>query len=177
VRRWWRTASVALVRQVLRQLATSESGADPRRAVASGLIPQRAHGHAAATVSIHTTRSLVERIVETALRAQVMSGLMADACFAPVDASGLAVGLPEGVMGNSEVGHLTIGAGQAQYQDLVRINLALKDGTFNKQEHLVVRGPPPRMCVRSLAPYTASGRAVAPDPIGIYPPLCAACTR
>lgn len=67
----------------------------------------------------------------------VMSGLMADACFAPVDASGLAVGLPEGVMGNSEVGHLTIGAGQAQYQDLVRINLALKDGTFNKQEHLV----------------------------------------
>jgi len=67
----------------------------------------------------------------------VMSGLMGGgACYAPVDASGLAVGLPEGVMGNSEVGHLTIGAGQAQYQDLVRINLALKDGTFNKQANL-----------------------------------------
>lgn len=69
-----------------------------------------------------------------------MSGLMeGGACYAPVDASGLSVGLPEGVMGNSEVGHLTIGAGQAQYQDLVRINLALKDGTFNQQPNLAVR--------------------------------------
>ena len=77
--------------------------------------------------------------------AQVMSGLMGGgACYAPVDASGLAVGLPEGVMGNSEVGHLTIGAGQAQYQDLVRINLALKDGTFNKQANLAVRPWPTR---------------------------------
>lgn len=64
---------------------------------------------------------------------------MKDHCFAPCDASGLAVGLPEGVMGNSEVGHLTIGAGQAQYQDLVRINLALKDGSFRKAANLVVR--------------------------------------
>ena len=50
--------------------------------------------------------------------------------YTKLDAAGLSVGLPEGVMGNSEVGHLTIGAGQAQYQDLVRINLAMKSGDF-----------------------------------------------
>jgi len=72
-----------------------------------------------------------------AAKTPVMSGMMKDYCFAPVDASGLAVGLPEGVMGNSEVGHLTIGAGQAQFQDLVRINLALKDGTLGKKEGIV----------------------------------------
>ena len=56
---------------------------------------------------------------------------------ATVDASGLAVGLPEGVMGNSEVGHLTMGAGQAQFQDLVRINLSIKDGSFAKNGALL----------------------------------------
>jgi len=47
-----------------------------------------------------------------------------------LNASGLAVGLPEGQMGNSEVGHLTIGSGRIIYQDLVRINNAIKDGSF-----------------------------------------------
>src|SRR6266704_603856 len=42
--------------------------------------------------------------------------------------SGLAVGLPEGQMGNSEVGHTNIGAGRVVYQDLVRINKALAEG-------------------------------------------------
>jgi 2,3-bisphosphoglycerate-independent phosphoglycerate mutase len=45
-------------------------------------------------------------------------------------ASGLDVGLPPGQMGNSEVGHLTIGAGRVVYQDLVRINRSIEDGTF-----------------------------------------------
>jgi 2,3-bisphosphoglycerate-independent phosphoglycerate mutase len=45
-------------------------------------------------------------------------------------ASGLSVGLPEGVMGNSEVGHLNLGAGRVIYQDLVRINLACADGSL-----------------------------------------------
>jgi len=45
-------------------------------------------------------------------------------------ASGEAVGLPEGQMGNSEVGHLTIGAGRILYQDLVRVNHAIADGSF-----------------------------------------------
>jgi 2,3-bisphosphoglycerate-independent phosphoglycerate mutase len=54
-----------------------------------------------------------------------------------LEASGLAVGLPPGQMGNSEVGHLTIGAGRVVYQDLVRINLAIEDGSFMKNEPLV----------------------------------------
>ena len=47
-----------------------------------------------------------------------------------VDASGEAVGLPDGQMGNSEVGHLNLGAGRIIYQDLTRINLAIDRGTF-----------------------------------------------
>ncbi len=46
--------------------------------------------------------------------------------------SGEAVGLPEGVMGNSEVGHLNIGAGRIVYQDLFKINIAIDDGSFFK---------------------------------------------
>jgi 2,3-bisphosphoglycerate-independent phosphoglycerate mutase len=44
--------------------------------------------------------------------------------------SGEAVGLPQGYMGNSEVGHLNIGAGRIVYQDLMRINLSIRDGSF-----------------------------------------------
>jgi len=47
-----------------------------------------------------------------------------------LEASGEAVGLPDGVMGNSEVGHLTLGAGRMVPQDLLRIDLALRDGSF-----------------------------------------------
>ena len=52
--------------------------------------------------------------------------------FTLLRASGEAVGLPEGQMGNSEVGHLNIGAGRIVYQDLTRINLAIRDGSFFK---------------------------------------------
>jgi 2,3-bisphosphoglycerate-independent phosphoglycerate mutase len=51
-------------------------------------------------------------------------------------ASGTSVGLPPGQMGNSEVGHLTIGAGRVVYQDLMRINKAIEDGTFFEIEAL-----------------------------------------
>ena len=51
--------------------------------------------------------------------------------------SGNAVGLPEGQMGNSEVGHLNIGAGRIVYQYITRINLSIKDGTFFKNPELV----------------------------------------
>ncbi|MBG57684.1 MAG: phosphoglycerate mutase (2,3-diphosphoglycerate-independent), partial [Porticoccus sp.] len=44
--------------------------------------------------------------------------------------SGLAVGLPEGQMGNSEVGHMTLGAGRVIYQSFTRINKAIADGDF-----------------------------------------------
>ena len=53
-----------------------------------------------------------------------------------LDASGLAVGLPEGQMGNSEVGHMNLGAGRVVYQDLVKINKAVKDGDLAKHPHL-----------------------------------------
>jgi len=47
-----------------------------------------------------------------------------------IDTFGLSVGLPEGQMGNSEVGHMTIGSGRILYQDLVKISLALDENTF-----------------------------------------------
>lgn len=52
-------------------------------------------------------------------------------------ASGFDVGLPEGQMGNSEVGHLNIGAGRIVYQELTRITKAIKDGDFFENEELV----------------------------------------
>jgi 2,3-bisphosphoglycerate-independent phosphoglycerate mutase len=52
-------------------------------------------------------------------------------------ASGLAVGLPEGQMGNSEVGHLNIGAGRVVYQDLTRITKEIQEGMFFENETLV----------------------------------------
>jgi len=52
-------------------------------------------------------------------------------------ASGEDVGLPDGQMGNSEVGHLNIGAGRVVYQDLVKINMAVKDGTIKENVALV----------------------------------------
>lgn len=53
-----------------------------------------------------------------------------------LEASGLAVGLPEGQMGNSEVGHMNIGAGRVVYQDLVRINKAVEEKELDKNEVL-----------------------------------------
>jgi len=55
-----------------------------------------------------------------------------------IEASGEAAGLPPGQMGNSEVGHLTIGAGRRLYQDLMRVNRAIADGSFF--ENPVLRG-------------------------------------
>jgi len=53
-----------------------------------------------------------------------------------IDTSGLSVGLPEGQMGNSEVGHLSIGSGRILYQDLVKISLALNENTLKDNEVL-----------------------------------------
>ena len=58
-----------------------------------------------------------------------LNKLKAEAPNTALDCHGNEVGLPEGVMGNSEVGHLNIGAGRVVMQDLVRIDLALKDGS------------------------------------------------
>src|ERR1700712_5775748 len=50
---------------------------------------------------------------------------------------GEAVGLPDGQMGNSEVGHLNLGAGRVVYQELQRINVAVRDGSFGQNEILL----------------------------------------
>ncbi len=55
-----------------------------------------------------------------------------------VQTSGLSVGLPDGQMGNSEVGHTNLGAGRIVYQDLVRINRAVEDGSFFQNDALVM---------------------------------------
>lgn len=54
-----------------------------------------------------------------------------------LQASGENVGLPDGQMGNSEVGHLNIGAGRVVYQDLVKINRAIKDGSIRQNPEIV----------------------------------------
>ena len=60
----------------------------------------------------------------------VMDKLMAEYPFVRGNASGMAVGLPEGQMGNSEVGHLNMGAGRIVYQELTRITKEIQDGIF-----------------------------------------------
>ncbi|HEV8269324.1 MAG TPA: 2,3-bisphosphoglycerate-independent phosphoglycerate mutase, partial [Thermoanaerobaculia bacterium] len=54
-----------------------------------------------------------------------------------LEASGEAVGLPAGLMGNSEVGHLNLGAGRMVPQDLLRVDLAIRDGSFFENPALV----------------------------------------
>lgn len=56
--------------------------------------------------------------------------------YTELEASGLFVGLPEGQMGNSEVGHMNIGAGRVVYQDLTFIDKCISDGSFFKNENL-----------------------------------------
>ena len=70
-------------------------------------------------------------------RTPVFDGLVARYPSTQLRASGPAVGLPEGQMGNSEVGHLTIGSGRILLQDLVRVTRAVEDGSFFDNEALV----------------------------------------
>ncbi len=67
----------------------------------------------------------------------VMDKLMSEYPFVEGYASGLAVGLPDGQMGNSEVGHLNMGAGRIVYQELTRITKEINDGDFFKNEALL----------------------------------------
>ncbi len=67
----------------------------------------------------------------------VMDALEKEYPFVKGYASGLAVGLPEGQMGNSEVGHLNMGAGRIVYQELTRITKEIQDGDFFKNEELL----------------------------------------
>lgn len=67
----------------------------------------------------------------------VVDGLWKSYPHATLAASGEAVGLPDGQMGTSEVNHLTLGAGRIVYQDLVRINKAIAEGSFNHNQPLL----------------------------------------
>ncbi len=67
----------------------------------------------------------------------VMDKLMKEYPFVKGNASGLAVGLPDGQMGNSEVGHMNIGAGRIIYQDLTRITKDIEEGTFFENKVLL----------------------------------------
>src|SRR4030065_2053793 len=79
-----------------------------------GINPKK-EGNAIALAKLPVYNSLIKKYPHTVL-----------------DASGESVGLPEGQMGNSEVGHLNIGAGRIVYQDLTRIDLSIKNGDFFK---------------------------------------------
>jgi 2,3-bisphosphoglycerate-independent phosphoglycerate mutase len=67
-------------------------------------------------------------------RTPVFDRLWRDFPHSTLEASGEAAGLPPGQMGNSEVGHLTIGAGRRLYQDLMRVNRSIADGSFFDNE-------------------------------------------
>ncbi|PIE50694.1 MAG: phosphoglycerate mutase (2,3-diphosphoglycerate-independent) [Flavobacteriales bacterium] len=65
-----------------------------------------------------------------------------DSCYqkypnTTLEASGMAVGLPEGQMGNSEVGHMNLGAGRVVYQNLVKINLAVENNSLGQEKEIV----------------------------------------
>lgn len=70
-------------------------------------------------------------------RTPVMDELKKEYPFVKGNASGMAVGLPDGQMGNSEVGHLNMGAGRIVYQELTRITKEIEDGTFFENEALL----------------------------------------
>ena len=70
-------------------------------------------------------------------RTPVMEDLLANYPNATLRTCGEDVGLPEGQMGNSEVGHLNIGAGRIVYQELTRINKSIRDGDFFQNETLI----------------------------------------
>ncbi|NCB93258.1 MAG: 2,3-bisphosphoglycerate-independent phosphoglycerate mutase [Clostridia bacterium] len=67
----------------------------------------------------------------------IMDQLKSQCPFVKGNASGMAVGLPEGQMGNSEVGHLNMGAGRIVYQELTRITKEIQDGDFFQNEALL----------------------------------------
>lgn len=70
-------------------------------------------------------------------RTPVMDKLIKEYPFVHGNASGMAVGLPDGQMGNSEVGHLNMGAGRIVYQDLTKITKAIQDGDFFENKALL----------------------------------------
>ncbi len=69
-------------------------------------------------------------------RTPALDSILYEGCRTTIAVSGRSVGLPEGQMGNSEIGHLNMGAGRIVYQSLTRINNAIADGSFFRNETL-----------------------------------------
>ena len=91
--------------------------------------------------------------------------------WAKVSGSGEDVGLPPGQMGNSEVGHLNLGAGRIVYQDLTRINKAIREGALASNEVLVEafeKAKGKRLHLLG-APYAAIVRARIAQALGLKP--------
>ena len=76
------------------------------------------------------SKSSTSNAIESAIT-PTWDGLLANHCHSLVGTSGADVGLPDGQMGNSEVGHMNIGAGRVVYQNYTRISKAIKEGDFN----------------------------------------------
>ena len=99
------------------------------------------------------------------------TGLWREFPHSTLEASGEAAGLPPGQMGNSEVGHLTIGAGRRLYQDLMRVNKAIEDGSFFENRALrsafergAQRAPArPRLLRRRPLAHRPPARAARPS--------------
>ena len=66
----------------------------------------------------------------------ILDSLKADYPSTTIDGSGLSVGLPDGQMGNSEVGHLNLGAGRIVYQDLTKVTKSIADGDLFENQVL-----------------------------------------
>ena len=80
----------------------------------------------------------------------VMDQLMKEYPFQKGNASGLFVGLPDGQMGNSEVGHMNMGGGRIIYQDLTLITKYIEDGVFFENEELLqIHRPRPARAICS----------------------------
>jgi 2,3-bisphosphoglycerate-independent phosphoglycerate mutase len=83
----------------------------------------------------------------------VFDRLWAEYPHTELAASGEAVGLPAGQMGNSEVGHLTIGSGRVLFQDLMRVNQAIEDGSLFRNEALLRAFEAPNVHLLGLVSY------------------------
>ncbi len=108
-------------------------------------------------------------------RTPVFDDLVARYPTTQLVASGAAVGLPDGQMGNSEVGHLTIGSGRILYQDLVRVTRAVEDGSLFENDALV--GAFRRARERDGAGASARPRLAGRRPLAHRPPAGAARAR
>jgi bisphosphoglycerate-independent phosphoglycerate mutase (AlkP superfamily) len=94
--------------------------------------------------------------------------LMAECPMTTIGASGLNVGLPDGQMGNSEVGHTNIGAGRIVYQELTRISKSIEDGDFFTNPRLSQQSITARNMARRCISWALCPRAASTATIRIF---------